>query len=143
MYPGRVDLIRHLLPQIDAFLPSDQEVRSLFGEDVDLWETAEVLCRWGAPLVVVKMGDEGVLVQEGSHGRRTHLPAYHQPGDPRVVDVTGAGDAFCGGFMVGLARTGDPLSAARLGLVSASSVIEGYGALYALTVPAAHWRSRC
>ena len=143
MNPGRIDHIRRLLPQIDAFLPSDQEVRSLFSEDVDLAEAAEILCRWGAPLVVVKMGDQGVLVQEGSKGRLTHLPAYHQPGDPRVVDVTGAGDAFCGGFMVGLARNGDPRSAARMGAVSASAVIEGYGALYALTIPAAHWRSRC
>lgn len=142
MVPERADYVRQLLPQIDAFLPSDQEVRSLFGEDVDLEEAAERLCRWGAPLVVVKMGDQGVLVQEGRDGRRTHLPAYHPPGDPRVIDVTGAGDAFCGGVMVGLARSGDPLLAARMGLASASAVIEGYGALYALEAPASHWQAR-
>ena len=34
--------------------------------------------------------------------------------------------------MVGLAQTGDPIQAAQMGLVSASLVIEGYGALYAL-----------
>ena len=104
----------------------------MFGEGVDLWDAAERLCRWGAPLVVIKNGANGVLVQEGVKGRRTHLPAYHQADDPRVVDVTGAGDAFCGGFMVGLAQTGDATSAARMGLASASYVIEGYGALYAL-----------
>lgn len=50
----------------------------------------------------------------------------------RVVDSTGAGDSFCGGFAVGLAGTGDPVRAAQYGTVSASMVIEGYRALYAL-----------
>jgi len=132
MAPQFIPAICRLLPYLNAFLPSDQEVRSLFGEGVDLWETGETLCRWGAPLVLIKNGADGVLILESVSGRRAHLPAYHRPGDPRVVDVTGAGDAFCGGFMVGLAQTGDPMTAARMGLVSASYVIEGYGALYAL-----------
>jgi len=132
MVPQHIASIRRLLPHLDAFLPSDQEVRSLFGEDVDLWDAAERLYQWGAPLVVIKNGANGVLLLEGAKGRRVHLPAYHRPDDRRVVDVTGAGDAFCGGFMVGLAQTGDPVQAARMGLVSASYVIEGYGALYAL-----------
>jgi ribokinase len=60
------------------------------------------------------------------------LPAYHKRGERRVVDVTGAGDAFCGAFLVGLYSTGDVGEAIRLGSVSASIVVEGYGALYAL-----------
>ncbi|HEX6387061.1 MAG TPA: carbohydrate kinase family protein [Anaerolineae bacterium] len=132
MVPGRVDFVRQILGQIDAFLPSDQEVYSLLGPKVDLAAAVETLCQWGAPLVVIKNGANGVLVQVGAGGDCIHLPAYHRVGDPRVVDVTGAGDAFCGGFMVGLAQKGDPLQAARMGLVSASLVIEGYGALYAL-----------
>ena len=56
-------------------------------------------------------------------------------GDETIVDVTGAGDSFCGGFLVGLARSGDCYYAARQGLVSSSLVIEGYGATYALTRP--------
>ena len=132
MVPGRLQYVRRLMPQIDAFLPSEQELYSLFGAAADLEEAAATLCRWGAPLVVVKRGANGVLVQMGADGDCIPLPAYHSPGDARVVDVTGAGDAFGGGFMVGLAQTADPLQAARLGLVSASLVIEGYGALYAL-----------
>lgn len=133
MIPERAGYIRQLLPQIDAFLPSDMEVRSLFGADVDLQAAAATLCDWGAPLVVVKNGANGVWVMEGKgNGRVTHLPAYHKASDPRIIDVTGAGDSFCGGFMVGLAQTGSPIQAAQMGLVSASLVIEGYGALYAL-----------
>ena len=51
-----------------------------------------------------------------------------------MIDVTGAGDSFCGGFMVGLNQTADPIQAAQMGLVSASLVIEEYGALRALQI---------
>ena len=48
------------------------------------------------------------------------------------MDITGAGDAFCGGFLAGLAKKHDVTKAAEMGLISASIVLEGYGALYAL-----------
>ncbi len=132
MIPERANYIRQLMPQLDAFLPSAQEIHTLFGEGISLEQAARRLGEWGASVVVIKNGADGVLVWEGEHGRLTHLPAYHREGDGRIVDVTGAGDSFCGGFMVGLARTGDSIRAAQMGLVSASLVIEGYGALYAL-----------
>ncbi|HID51905.1 MAG TPA: carbohydrate kinase family protein [Anaerolineae bacterium] len=132
MIPKHTDYIRQLMPQLDAFLPSAQEIRTLFGAEMDLAQAARQLGEWGTPVVAVKNGAEGVLLWERKNGRLTHLPAYHREGDGRIVDVTGAGDSFCGGFMVGLARTGNPLQAAQMGLVSASLVIEGYGALYAL-----------
>ena len=132
MIPDRIDTIRQIVQQADAFLPSEMEIRSLFGDEMGYLEAAQTLCKWGAKLVVVKMGADGVLVVE-ENGRYTHLPPYHQPNDSRVIDVTGAGDAFCGGFMVGLARTRYPILAAQMGLVSASIIVEGYGALYGLT----------
>ncbi|MCP5098656.1 MAG: carbohydrate kinase family protein [Chloroflexi bacterium] len=132
MVPARQPFIKQLLPQIDVFLPSNKEIRSLFGEHADLWAAAETLCDWGAPMVVIKNGAKGVLILEGSTGKRTTVPAFHKSPDPRVIDITGAGDSFCGGFMVGLAETGNPIQAARMGVVSSSLVIEGYGALYAL-----------
>jgi ribokinase len=131
MQPAFAGYIREMLPHVTAFLPSEMEVRSLFGDDMDVGKAAAALVGWGAALVVVKLGADGVLVVD-ENGRYQHLKPYHPANDPRIVDVTGAGDAFCGGFMVGLARTGDPIEAARRGLVSASLVIEGYGAFYAL-----------
>ena len=44
-----------------------------------------------------------------------------------MVDLTGAGDAFCGGFLAGLHLTGDLASAAAFGTVSASFAVEGEG----------------
>jgi sugar/nucleoside kinase (ribokinase family) len=51
-----------------------------------------------------------------------------------MADPTGAGDAFCGGFLAGLKKTYDPLRAALHGNVAASLAIEGTGALYTLDV---------
>ena len=133
MTPALADHIRHFLPHISAFLPSDQEIRSLFGDSTPLEDAARTLGEWGAPLVIIKRGADGVLLYERDPARLTTVPAFHAARDRRVVDVTGAGDAFCGGFMIGLRQTGDPLRAVHYGLVSASLVIEGYGALYALS----------
>src|SRR5262249_30927918 len=48
------------------------------------------------------------------------------------VDVTGAGNAYCGGFLVGLAETGDLGQAGRYGAVSASFALEQFGAVFPL-----------
>lgn len=135
MLPHLQNHIRSFLPLVDAFLPSEQEVRSLFGPAIDLEDAAQRLLDWGAPLVVVKRGAKGVMIAAQDMPGLTRLAPYHSPGDEAIVDVTGAGDAFCGGFVVGLIRTGDPLRAGRYGLVSASIVIEGYGATYGLHIP--------
>ncbi len=116
---------------VDAFLPSELEVSLLLGAGCDPREAAETFAGWGAPLVVIKRGAAGVLLYERDRNRFTTVPAY----PARVVDVTGAGDTFCGGFAVGLQRTGDPLRAALMGIVSASFTIEAYGALHTLGVP--------
>jgi ribokinase len=142
MIPGRAAEIRALLPQVDAFLPSEQEVRTLFGADAGGWDAAEQLCDWGAPLVVIKQGGRGVLILEGSGGRRTHLSAFHTSGDLRIAGSTGAGDAFCGGFASGLALGASADECGRMGVVSASLVMETTGALAALSIRAELARDR-
>ncbi len=149
MIPERQTFVRAIMPQIDAFLPSDQEVKTFFGEDIDLWQAADIFCQWGVPLVVIKNGPDGVLLQKGvgADAMRAHIPAYHAVGDGRIIDasisdVTGAGDAFGGGFLVGLATNCDPIMAAKMGAVSASLVIEGYGAAYALKCDRAEAQKR-
>lgn len=128
MRPYLADHILGLLQDVDVYLPSEQEVCTFFGPDVELEEAAARFAQAGPEVVAIKVGKRGVLVYERSSGRCTPVPPYPTP----VVDVTGAGDAFCGGFAVGYWRTGNPLRAACMGNVSASLVIEGYGGLHAL-----------
>jgi ribokinase len=127
MVPQLRPYVEALLQNVDVFLPSEMEVRSLMG-GVDLWKAATEFARHGPRIVVIKAGDQGALVYERDRNRRTHILPY----PACVVDTTGAGDSFCGGFALGLAATGDPIRAALYGTVSASFVIEGYGALFAL-----------
>ena len=132
MHPDYAAEVRHLLSQLDAFLPSEMETRAFFPDLVgNLWGAAEAFGSLGPGCVVLKLGARGQYVYVPASGRRWHVPAY----PAHVVDVTGAGDAYCGGFLVGLDQTGDPLEAALRGCVAASLVVEGLGALYALDQP--------
>lgn len=114
-----------LFAEIDAFLPSEQEV-------LDLWGHTDVrrLGGWlrdhgSAAIVGIKRGPTGVDILDGDTVIR--VPSVADD----VVDPTGAGDAFCGGFLAGLVRTRDPVESAVHGAVSASFVCETRGALQA------------
>jgi sugar/nucleoside kinase (ribokinase family) len=132
MHPRFEPEVRRILGKLDAFLPSEMEASAFFSETPgDLWSAAEAFGAMGAGCVIIKAGSRGQYVYETATRRKWRVPAY----PARVIDVTGAGDAFCGGFLVGLAETGSPLEAALRGCVSASLVVEGLGALYALDQP--------
>jgi sugar/nucleoside kinase (ribokinase family) len=127
MTPSLMEQVLSFLRCVDAFLPSEQEVQSMLGSG-DPWQAAERFAEAGPQVVVIKAGREGSFLYDARARRRWHVPAY----PTTVVDVTGAGDAYCGGFMVGYQETGDPVLAACYGAVSASFVLQGFGALYAL-----------
>ncbi|MBN1149470.1 MAG: carbohydrate kinase family protein [Anaerolineales bacterium] len=122
-----------LLTGLTAFLPAEEEVRSLFqGRSSDLWEMAEALAAYGCEIVVIKCGERGQLVYDSAGRSRWEVPSY----PARMVNLNGAGDAFCGGFLAGYRRTYDPLQATLHGNVSASLVVEGHLPTYALdTLP--------
>lgn len=130
MTPQRRRDIQALCAQVDAFLPSELEVKLLLDSD-DVYGAAQTFASWGAPVVVIKRGPDGCLVYEREKERLTTIPAYRA----QVVDVTGAGDVFGGAFAATLGATGDPRRAALAGSVAASFAVEGYGALYALDPP--------
>jgi sugar/nucleoside kinase (ribokinase family) len=123
--------LRVVISGLTAFLPSEEELRGLFwGETDDLWEMAAAIGAYGCEIVVVKRGGRGQLVYDVKGGHRWELPAY----PARLADPTGAGDAFCGGFLAGYKKTYEPLLAAMYGNVSASLKVEGSGAFYPLEV---------
>ncbi len=130
MQPHNLSAVANLVRGLHAFLPSEMEVRALFRDTMsDLWQAAEALSAFGVPWVVLKLGGRGQWLYNALNHTRWHIPAY----PASVRDVTGAGDAFCGGFLVGLCQTDDPLEAVLYGNVSASFTVEGTGALYAVS----------
>lgn len=129
MQAANMSAIASLVRGLHAFLPSEMEVRALFGDTVsDLWQAAEALGAMGVQWVVMKLGARGQWLYDAVKRARWQVPAY----PATVRDVTGAGDAFCGGFLAGLCQTDDPLEAVLYGNVAASLTVEGTGALYAI-----------
>lgn len=112
------------LSHLTAFLPSEAEIERIWSPpSIERWliENAET---YGCHMVA-KLGERGSLVCEGKTGALTYVPAF----SVHVVDTTGAGDGYCGGFVAGLAA-GHPLVAcAAMATVSASYVVEACGAL--------------
>lgn len=110
-----------VLAGCDVFLPSEKELRALVPGEPP-WRAVAQLAARGA-LVVGKLGPSGCIVGDPRFPGYVEVPACptHAP------DPTGAGDAFCGGFLAGLLRTKDPVLAACCGAVSASFAVEGFG----------------
>ncbi|MDW8351391.1 MAG: carbohydrate kinase family protein [Anaerolineae bacterium] len=134
MQPALMPYVREMLGQVDIFLPSDREAERLFRDEpamTDVRRYAAWFADCGPRVVVLKMGANGALVHERGSGRFWHVPAL----PVRVVDVTGAGDAFCGGFMADFVQRGDPIRAAVAGTVSASFAVQDYGPRRILAAP--------
>lgn len=81
----------------------------------------------GARIVALRMGPEGSLLGKRGDANLIHIPAIPVP---KIVDQTGAGNTFCGGFMVGWLRSnGDLREAGCYGAVAASFALENVGVL--------------
>jgi ribokinase len=124
--------LRALAARVEAFLPSRSELADLVGYDDPIRALGD-LGRLPTPIIVIKMGADGVLVWNRRRGELDAVPAAE--GD--VVDVTGAGDGFCGGFAAGLSLRDTPVRAAQRGVVSAAYAVASFGSLgLASIVPA-------
>lgn len=118
--------LRRLLKDVDIYVANDQEARDLSGRS-NLIKAAKVLRAHGPEMILIKKGEHGVLFYSDKF--IFSLPAY--PTD-KVVDPTGAGDTFAGGFFGYLtkAKRINGLSiknALACGTVAASFNIEGFG----------------
>ncbi|HEU0001844.1 MAG TPA: PfkB family carbohydrate kinase [Ktedonobacteraceae bacterium] len=116
--------LRELAARVDAFLPSRAELADLVGYD-DPRRALSTLTSLPTPVIVVKMGAEGALVWDKAQGTLHAVGIAPGP----VVDVTGAGDAFCGGFAAGLSFGCSPLESAQRGAISASYAVADFGSL--------------
>lgn len=126
--PSNWETLRPFL-RLTAFLPQERNLRSFFqGKTENLWEMVEEVASCGCEYVVVQREQGGQVLYDATSHQRWEVPPY----PARLIDPSGVSDAFCGGFLAGLWKTGDPLQAVLHGNISASLVIEGSGALYAL-----------
>ena len=90
---GKPEELRETLTRVDVLLINDQEARELSGE-WNLVKAARAIRRMGPQTLVVKKGEHGVLLFG-------HESCFAAPALPleTVIDPTGAGDTFAGGFI--------------------------------------------
>lgn len=114
--------VRAILTAGHIFSPNVREAEMLVGKGAPI-ELVQRLGALGAEVVTLRMGSEGSLVYRHDTGEAWQIPAV----PVKVVDPTGAGNAYGGGFMVGWVLTGDLKRAGLYASVAASFLVEQVG----------------
>lgn len=132
MIPALAAEFRAALPWVDIVSPNALEAQQIYGP-LAPEALVHALLNDGARLAALRLGAEGSLV--GSAAGLWHVPAVPVP---RVVDQTGAGNTYCGGFLAGWLATGSPCEAGCYGAAAAAFSLEATG----VADPSGDWRAR-
>lgn len=136
----REDLLK-VLERIDVLIINEEEGRQL-ADRFHIVEVAKTLMSMGPRIVIIKRGEYGAMLFEGDH-------IFSAPAYPcrEVLDPTGAGDSFAGGFLGHVAAaqdlSNDTLRRAVIyGSAVASFCVEGIGTSRLVDVPKAQLADR-
>jgi fructokinase len=124
---GFIDKLKRTLPLVDIFIPSDNEAERFTGvkgrENI-----VRTLMEWGVrDIAGVKMGADGAYIERRftSPGNGVFEPSFRLD---RVIDTTGGGDSFYGGFLAGLVKGKDMPTCLRLGHACGAVCVSDWGA---------------
>ena len=111
-------LADEIYSSIDYFTPNESEASALSGQPVTNPQQATTAAAFflekGVKTVIITLGEQGAVACSASE--KFHLPAFKLG---KVVDTTGAGDAFCGGLAAALAENQPLPDAVRFGCATA------------------------
>lgn len=123
---GKLDSLKRTLALVDILVINDAEVRQLAAEQ-NVVHAARNILHWGPKVLVIKRGEYGALLISAKS-------VFAMPAMPleQVVDPTGAGDSFAGGFMGYIAsckclNESDLRKAVVFGSVMASFNVDAFG----------------
>ena len=109
------------LQYVDIFMPSIVEAQQLTGLS-ECREIAQFLrSNYNIEIIAIKMGENGSYVS--TSGMELSVPAY----PVNVVDGTGAGDAYCAGFLAGTIMGWDLQAAAELASATGAACVTAIG----------------
>jgi ribokinase len=121
LYAGKGAMLEPIMEKTFVLMPNLNELE-LLTKMADYRKGAEALLNKGVEIVAVKLGSKGCYVTDGSESHDI------EPFKVKVVDTTGAGDAFCAGFLYGLISGKSLYECGRLGNFVASRCIMKMGA---------------
>ncbi len=113
--------LESIIKKSHVMLPNSIELELLTGKQEPA-EGAAFLINKGVKIVAVKMGADGCYV---TNGKESHSV---EPFKVKVVDTTGAGDAFCAGFLYGLLNKKNLKECGRIGNFVGSRCVMKMGA---------------
>ncbi|HUO58288.1 MAG TPA: carbohydrate kinase family protein [bacterium] len=114
--------LKPCLPFLDYFMPSEREVKMLLGYSNPV-RAAKAFLGMGAKCVIIKQEEKGSFLKRRD-GLEIQVPAFKA----KVMDTTGAGDAFCAGFIKGLSVGWNPIRCLRLGNAAGACAVGALGA---------------
>lgn len=115
-----------IYPLSDYLVPNETEAAAIVGfalsSQDDIRRAGDAILKKGAKTALITLGERGVLYH--NHERSVLVPAI---ASGPVIDTTGAGDAFVGGFSAALARGHAPIEAVRFGCATAGIAVTRRG----------------
>jgi len=116
-----LDKLKPILKKTEVFFSNKWEMESLNKSKDFVYESKKLL-EYGPKIVICTLGSEGVLVTTAD---KQFQQAAIKP--KKIVDSTGAGDTFAGGFLYGLVKGKTVEEAAQIGTKLASMSLSEYG----------------
>jgi len=115
-----------IYPLCDFIVPNEVEAAGILGHAVDTDEqalaAAATLLKKGARTAIITLGSRGALYHTSGHSE--FVPSFSAG---KVIDTTGAGDAFLGGFVTALSEGRPPVDAVRFGSATAGIAVTRHG----------------
>ena len=100
-YKENPHIINEILENADIIFPNEFEARSIACAD-SIEECAKILYDRGPSFVIITLGAKGAMIYDGNK-----LRLYSPQKVPNIIDPTGCGDAFIGGFLSTYIKTDD------------------------------------
>ncbi len=119
---NRDALLSFIDGHVDLLFANQEEARALFGNHDEAGALADAMSKL-VPYGAVTRSEQGSLV----YGPDTPVEEVPAVAPPQLVDTTGAGDAYAGGFLYGFTRDMPLKQCAALGSLAASEVISHMG----------------
>ena len=118
--PATREALDAVLPHLDYFMPTLDEALELSGAE-DARGAADHFLERGTRTCIFKCGAEGSLI--ATRDDLTRVPAF----EVDVVDTSGCGDSYCGGFITALSHGFELAEACRFASATAALVATGLG----------------
>lgn len=117
-----IEYIKNLIGKLDIIKPSEVDAERIFGPDTPE-NHVDKFIQCGAKLVIITLGKDGAIVSNGTETIKFKTLATE------VVDTTGAGDAFWGGFYTALTSNYPLKEALNIGFATSAFKLKNVGAI--------------